>query len=65
MKKTIKHEASRISTWGLGAVAVLGTLYDYLPEIKAIVPPTCLGVIGGLALIGKVVQKALGARNGR
>ena len=65
MKATIKHEASRISTWGLGAIAALGTMYDYLPEIKAIVPPAALGVIGGLALVGKVLQKALGRKNGR
>jgi len=58
VKKTIKHEASRISTWGLGIIVALGSVYEYLPQVQALLPPPVMGVIAGLALVGKIVQKA-------
>ncbi len=59
MKKTIRHEASRISTWGLGAIAALGNLYDYLPALKETVSPKAFGIIATLALLGKVGQRVV------
>lgn len=59
MRTTFKHEASRASTWGLGLVAVLGGLYEYLPAVKTIVPPPAFAVIAGVALVAKVFQKKI------
>lgn len=62
MKKTIKHEASRISTWGLGAIVALGSIYEYLPQAKTLLPPQVFAVVAGLALAGKIVQKVMGRK---
>lgn len=62
MKSTIKHEISRASTWGLGIVTVLGSMYPYLPELKVLVPPPVFAAIAGAALVAKVFQKSRRAR---
>jgi hypothetical protein len=56
MKNTIKHQATRGSTWALGALAVLGGLWEVIPELKVLLPPPVAAGIAVVGLVAKVIQ---------
>ncbi len=56
MKSSLKHQATRGSTWALGALAVLGGLWEVVPELKTLLPPQIAAGIAVVGLVAKVIQ---------
>lgn len=52
MKATIKHEVSRVSTWG---IAILAALAEFGPQIKDALPPHAALIVGISTVILKNV----------
>ena len=52
-----KHCWRWYSTWGMGAVASLGVLWEMLPALQQYLPPWVVAVLAILAVIGRVVEQ--------
>lgn len=45
------------STWGLGAIASLGVLWEMLPALQQYLPPGVVTVLAVAAVVGRVVDQ--------
>ena len=54
MKTILKHEASRVSTWGIAALAILA---DQGPQIAAFLPPHAALILGVVVAVVKAVTQ--------
>ena len=56
MKTILKHEASRVSTWGIAALAILA---DQGPQIASILPPHAALILGVVVAVAKAVTQGV------
>lgn len=58
MKTILKHEASRVSTWGIAALAILA---DQGPQIASILPlpPHAALILGVVVAVVKAVMQGV------